>query len=451
MERCLTKQIEKLAHDHGCETIFAGSGPSCGGAQGFRMQGPNGLEKAKGMRNPPYRLLLVCTHPVQYAAPIFRRMALDSRLTIVVAYCSLQGAEPSIDADFGVPVAWDVPLLEDYAWRHVQNRSWQPRLGHFWGLFNPGLWNLVRPDEVDAVILLTGYRYASFWISLVAAKLYGKAVLFGTDASELNARDGSGWKSALKRWFWPPLFGLADVVIVPSSCGVALMRSLGIPSNRVMLTPYVVDNDWWSERSVNVERAAVRRKWGVPEQAPVVLFCAKLQPWKRPQDLLRAFAAARIPGAYLVFAGEGPLRPHLEEETRSLGLNGNVQFLGFANQTQLPEVYVASDIMVLPSDYEPFGVVVNEAMLCGCPVVVSDRVGAGYDLINQRENGFVFPFGDIASLAAILKDALKDPGQLRTLGDAARRRMRSWSPSENINALVQAVQCAVERRMPVRE
>ena len=95
------------------------------------------------------------------------------------------------------------------------------------------------------------------------------------------------------------LFRFAECVIVPSSRGVALMRSLGIPADRVMLTPYVVDNDWWSERSAKVERATVRREWGVPEQAPVVLFCAKLQPWKRPQDLLRAFAVARVSGAHL--------------------------------------------------------------------------------------------------------------------------------------------------------
>jgi glycosyltransferase involved in cell wall biosynthesis len=403
------------------------------------------------MKRDRYHVLIVVTHPVQYAAPIFRRMATHPRLDIQVAYCSLQSAEPSMDEDFGVSVSWDVPLLDGYSWRRVPNRSGQPGLGRFWGLFNPGLWELVREDGLDAVILLTGYRYASFWISLVAAKLHGKAVLFGTDASELRARDGRGWKSVLKRWFWPLLFRLADVVIVPSSRGVALMRSLGIPSDRVMLTPYVVDNDWWSERSAKAKRAVVRRAWGVPDQAPVVLFCAKLQPWKPPQDVLRAFAAARVPGAHLVFAGEGPLRPQLEAEACSLGLNGEVHFIGFTNQTQLPEVYRASDLMVLPSEYEPFGVVVNEAMVCGCPVALSDRVGAGYDLISPGENGFVFPSGDVGSLAAILKETLAAPATLRGLGEAARRRMQSWSPTENVSAVVEAVELAVQSRTKTLE
>ena len=397
------------------------------------------------------RVLLVCTHPVQYFAPILQRMARHPKLDIQVAYCSLQGAESGIDPEFGVAVAWDVPLLHGYPWTLVPNRSWQARLGRFWGLFNPGLWDLVRGGGQEAVILLTGYRYASFWIALIAAKFHRKALLFGTDASELRARDGRRWRSIAKSMFWPVLFRLADVVIVPSSRGVALMRSLGLPANRVLLTPYVVDNDWWTEQAARVERNKVRRAWRIPEDVPVVLFCAKLQSWKRPLDLLRAFAAVEVPAAHLVFAGDGPLRAELQAEARSSGLNGRVRFLGFANQTQLPAVYRASDLMVLPSEYEPFGVVVNEAMLCGCPVVVSDRVGAGYDLITSGQDGFIFPFGDIRSLTAILKESLLAPNRLRALGEAARARMQSWSPTENVNAVAEAVESAIGTRTKLRD
>jgi glycosyltransferase involved in cell wall biosynthesis len=394
------------------------------------------------MKKDRRRVLLVCTHPVQYLAPILQRMAKRGDLDIQVAYCSLQGVEAGMDPEFGIDVAWDIPLLDGYPWVLVPNRSWRTGLARFWGLLNPGLWGLVWNGDFDAVILLTGYRYASFWIALAAAKLSGKALLFGTDASELRARDSKGWKSVAKRWLWPIVFRLADVIIVPSTRGVELMRSLGLPPDRIVLTPYVVDNDWWSERAAAVNRAAIRRDWGVPEDAPVVLFCAKLQSWKRPLDLLRAFAASAVPGAHLIFAGEGPLREEIKEEASSLGLNGQVRFVGFANQTQLPGIYRAADVMVLPSEYEPFGVVVNEAMLCGCPVVVSDRVGAGDDLVSSGENGFVFPFGQIESLGAILREVLASPERLRELGDAARHRMLSWGPSDNINAIVRAVALA---------
>jgi glycosyltransferase involved in cell wall biosynthesis len=393
-----------------------------------------------------YRILCVCTHPVQYASPVFRLMAADSRLDFNIAYCSMQGAEASFDQDFGREIKWDVPLLDGYSWTHVPNRAPRPGLGRFFGLVNPGLWRAVRTGNFDAVWLLAGYRYASFWIALFAAKRLGISVLFGTDASELRARDGQRWKLFAKRRFWPALFRLADIVTVPSTLGVRLMESLGVSPNRIALTPYALDNNWWMDRAARVDRAATRRSWNVPQNAPVALYCAKLQAWKRPQDLLQAFAVAAVPGAHLVFVGEGLLRPKLEVQARTLGLSNQVRFLGFMNQTQLPEVYCAADLMVLPSEYEPFGVVVNESMLCGCPVAVSDHVGAHQDLVRHRQNGFVFPVGDVNALATILKENLAATDRLRLFGAAARLRMQSWSPTESTESLVRALERATAFR-----
>lgn len=393
-----------------------------------------------------HKVLIVAAHPVQYAAPVFRAMAAHPRLDLLVAYCSLQGAEEGVDPEFGVRVAWDVPLLEGYPWIHVPNRSPRPGAGGFLGLFNPGLWGLVRRGGFEAVVLLTGYVCASFWLTVVAAKLSRTAVLFGTDAHELRPRDGRQWKLWFKRAFWPRIFRLADEVIVPSSGGVQMMRELGIPADRITLTPYVVDNRWWTEQAARVNREAIRRSWDVPPSAPVVLFCAKLQSWKRPMDVLAAFARAELPGAYLVFVGEGPLRAQLVEEAKRLAVEARVRFLGFANQSALPGIYRAADVMVLPSEYEPFGVVVNEAMLCGCPVVVSDRVGARFDLIRGGETGMVFPFGDVDALAGTLRKLLADQAHLREMSRAAQKRMESWAPADNINALVAAIDRALQAR-----
>lgn len=398
------------------------------------------------MMKDRYRILCVCTHPVQYASPVFRLMAADPRLDLNIAYCSMQGAEAGFDQDFGREIKWDVPLLDGYFWIHVPNRAPRPGLGRFFGLVNPGLWGVVRTGNFDAIWLLAGYRYASFWIALFAAKRRGIPVLFGTDASQLRARDGQRWRLIVKRRFWPKLFRLADIVTVPSTPGVRLMQSLGVPSDRIALTPYALDNKWWIDRAARVDRAAVRRAWNVAEDVPVALFCAKLQAWKRPQDLLQAFASASVPGAHLVFVGEGLLRAELEVQARTLGLSNQVRFLGFVNQTQLPAIYRAADLMVLPSEYEPFGVVVNESMLCGCPVAVSDHVGAQLDLVRPGQNGFVFPVGDVNALTAILKENLAATDRLRRFGAAAQLRMQSWSPTQAIGALVRALERATAFR-----
>jgi glycosyltransferase involved in cell wall biosynthesis len=153
-----------------------------------------------------------------------------------------------------------------------------------------------------------------------------------------------------------------------------------------------------------------------------------------------------------VYAGDGPLRSALEQRARELGVSERIRMLGFVNQSQLPCVYRAADLFVLPSLYEPFGLVVNEAMLCGCPVAVSDRVGAKYDLVREGENGYIFPAGNVEALAAIYRGILPDPEKRKRMGEAARQRMKTWSPHEYVNALSEAVDRAfLSRRRKGRD
>jgi len=386
-----------------------------------------------------YRILIVASHPVQYAAPLFRLMAKHPQLNIQVAYCSMQGVEASFDSGFGVDVAWDIPLLDGYPWVQVENNSIKPSLGKFFGLINLGLWKLITKENFDAVIVSTGYTYASFWIATIAAKLTGKKFLFSTDASTIEPRNKQRWKAWLKKLLLPSIFNLADIIMVGSTLGKQMVHSLGIPEQRIALTPFSVDNNWWISQSNQVDRQIVRKHWDISDDATILLFCAKLQPWKCPQDVLRAFAQANIQNSYLIFAGDGSLKVELENEAQSLNIKNRVKFLGFVNQSQLPSIYSSSDLFILPSDYEPFGVVVNEAMLCGCPVIVSDKVGAGYDLVRHDENGFIYPCGDINVLTEILKEVLPDRNRLKNMGIAATDQMQSWSPEENIEAIVKAL------------
>jgi glycosyltransferase involved in cell wall biosynthesis len=395
------------------------------------------------MPQSSYRILIICSHPVQYTSPVLRRMAQHPQIDLQVAYCSLRGAHATHDPDFGRDIQWDVPLLDGYNWVEV------PNLGtgreSFLGLCNPGLSRIIRQGNFAAVFCHTGYLKASFWIALLASRLSGSVFLFGTDANTLAPRDSQSWKIVVKKILWPRLFSLADQIIVPSSKTRELMRSLGFAEDRVTLTPYCVDNDWWAAKSVTVDRAAVRSGWGVEADSTVVLFCAKLQPWKRPGDLLEAFAATKGSRSVLVFAGDGPLREPLYQRAIKLGVNDRVRFLGFVNQSGLPAVYKASDLMVLPSEYEPFAVVVNEASCCGCPVAASDRVGATADLIAPVNPDFIFPCGDVAALTELLQRALSNPIELAQRGRRALRRMTTWSTHENVSKALEAMERALSR------
>jgi glycosyltransferase involved in cell wall biosynthesis len=399
------------------------------------------------MPEPPYRILIICSHPVQYMSPILRRMAQHPDIELQVAYCSLRGAQSTYDPDFARNIQWDVPLLDGYRWVEIPNIG----VGEsFVGICNPGLWRLIRRGRCDAILCHTGYLKASFWIAFLAARVSGSVFIFGADAISLDPRDSRSWKIGVKKVLWPRLFSLSDQIVVPSSRARDLMRSLGFSEDRITLTPYSVDNDWWFAQSEQVDREAVRSGWGIEAGSTVVLFCAKLQPWKRPGDLLEAFAATKASRSVLVFAGEGPLRQELQRRAVDLGIADRVRFLGFINQSQLPAVYKAADLMVLPAEYEPFAVVVNEASCCGCPVAASDRVGATADLIAPVNPDFIFPCGDVSALTRLLQTALGDSQDLARRGQLALERMKTWSIQENISQTLEAVERALSRSVSKR-
>lgn len=383
------------------------------------------------------RVLLVSSHPVQYAAPLYRRYAADPRLDVTVAYCSLQGAEAGVDPEFGVEVAWDVPLLDGYRWVHPPNRSPWPSLQGFWGLVNPGMWRLVRRGKFDVVVCY-GYRAASLWIAAAAAKLSGAALVLTTDAHTLAPRNRRTWKVPVKRWLLRRIFRVAGAVFAPSSRTRKWLTQLGVDRGGIFLTPHVVDVDRFAKSAGGVDKRAARRGWGVDQDATVVLFCGKLVRWKRPEDLIDAVAG--LDGVEAVFAGEGPLRSQLESRARQLGCADRVRFLGFVNQTALPGVYAAADVLVLPSEYEPFGLVVNEAFACGLPAVVSEACGAAGDLVVDGETGFVIPVGDVPVLRSRLERVTRDATLRGELARKAQARIGEWGPDRNVEVVVEACQ-----------
>ena len=194
-------------------------------------------------------------------SPVLRHMSKHPELDLQVGYCSLQGANAAYDPEFAATVKWDIPLLEGYKWAEIHNQGSGSET--FFGLCNFDLWNLIRNGDFDATICHTGYMRASFWIAFLAARMSGTAFLFGTDANTLAPRDSRPWKISVKKFLLPIIYSLADQIVAPSTATYNFLRSLGISENRVTLTPYAVDNEWWQEQSCRVDRAAVRRSWNI--------------------------------------------------------------------------------------------------------------------------------------------------------------------------------------------
>jgi glycosyltransferase involved in cell wall biosynthesis len=392
------------------------------------------------------RVLVVSTHPVQYAAPQYRRLAADERVELTVLFLSMASVEGAVDEDFGMTVRWDVPLLEGFRWSYPPNRSPRPSVHRFFGLVNPGVWGFIRRAQADVVVLY-GYRAASFWMAWAAARASRASVVWTTDATTLDQRNGRSWKKWLKGLVLPWVFRTGDATFVPSSRGRRFLLSLGLAHERVHVTPYAVDNDSFASRADLADSIETRRAWDLPKEAFTALFVGKLVEWKRPDDLMRA--AAIVPDTCVVFAGEGVLRDRLTALAASLGISERVRFLGFVNQTELPAVYRAADVLVLPSAFEPFGLVVNEAFACETPAIASDACGCVEDLIVEGETGFSFPSGDVAALADRLR-WIQDRGARERMAAGARARISEWGPEANLEASVAVFRELAARRRDLR-
>ena len=173
----------------------------------------------------------------------------------------------------------------------------------------------------------------------------------------------------------------------------------------------------------------------------VFAFFGKVYPRKAPFDLLLAFENVALPKAALLFVGDGESRRELEQYVGTKRIS-NVRFVGFVNQSEIPKYYGITDVLVLPSRAEPWGLVVNEAMACGCAVVVSDVCGCAPDLVHEGKNGYAFRAGDVQALARILRELAGNPERVRAMGRASREIIKSWSPevcAENIAEAVERV------------
>src|SRR5208337_507215 len=392
------------------------------------------------------RLAYLVTHPIQYQAPLLRRLAREPGLDLTVFFCSDFTTKKFLDPSFGRVIDWDVPLLEGYRHEFLRALGGRERVS-FWRPFNYGLARSLKEGRFE-VLWIHGYNRWFHWLAMWSAKRLGLKVLIRDEATLSSSRRNIG-KRLLKTGFFAGLNRLADGFLAIGSLNREYYRHYGIPAEKIFWMPYAVDNSFFQTeaRKAGARREEWRRELGLVSGRPVILFLGKVEPRKRPADLLAAYIhltrqAAMAEPPYLLFVGDGEQRQPLEEVAREMQLEA-VRFLGFKNQTELPAYYDLCDVLVLPSVHEPWGLVVNEAMNAGRAIIVSDQVGCGPDLVRNGENGYIFPAGEVAALAAALSKVLADPETCHRMGARSRDLISPWGFSEDLAGLRQALQAVM--------
>jgi glycosyltransferase involved in cell wall biosynthesis len=364
------------------------------------------------------RLLVIATHPIQYHAPWFRHLAASGEVDLVVGFLDMPDAA-SQGVGFGVEFEWDVPLTEGYRWIRFEGRfSGRNRDSGFFWLQLRRARGQIRAAAADAV-LITGWHQIGLLQAWWAARSLGIPVIV---RGESNAkRNRARWK----RWFHGRLLGKADAFVTIGRSNAEFYRSAGVPDEHLHAGAYFVDNDFFASRADALDRTEVRDRFGIPEGVCCVLFAGKFESKKRPFDLLSAVAALDVDSrkrVHLLMVGSGELGDSLKEQAAGLP----VTWAGFLNQTEIPAAYRAADVLVLPSDHgETWGLVVNEAMACGVPAIVGDKVGCADDLVVDGETGWVYPTGDVARLRAAIEQAVSRPEECVRRGERARHKVHS--------------------------
>jgi glycosyltransferase involved in cell wall biosynthesis len=361
------------------------------------------------------KVRLGTTHPIQYQVPWFRALAQRPELALEVGFAWIPD-QAAQGTGFSVPFSWDVPLLDGYEWIELQRRAGAPRLSDFRGLRlrHAGRW--LR--GADALIV-TGWNSLALVQLSIAAKRMGVRLLARGDSKRDRPR-GALRFAALA--LWTRCF---DAFLFVGDQNRRFYEALGIPARRLFPAPHFVDNERFASAAEKARpnRERVRDGWGAGPNDVVALFVGKLIAEKNVAELLRAAALARVevPGLRLVMVGDGAMRGELERLDRELGTQA--RWHGFANQGALPELYAAADLLVLSSASESWGLVVNEAMACGLPAVVSDRVGCAPDLVLPGRTGEVYPSGSPRDLADRLRRLAVDGELRRSEGAAAARHV----------------------------
>jgi glycosyltransferase involved in cell wall biosynthesis len=386
---------------------------------------------------PPRKLAIVCTHPIQYYAPVFRALAQSDQIDLRVFYTWSQAAAGGMfDSGFGTAVQWDIPLLDGYAHQFIPNVAKRPGLGHFGGLNTP---TLVHEIETWGPHALLVYTWNSRAHLRALRHFKGRVpVLFRGDSTLLDHRPW--WRALLRRVFLTWVYSHVDAAIAVGTRNRDYFAWCGLPLRRIAIAPHSIDTARFAAGSADHEDLAQhwREEMGIGREEIVILFAGKLQAKKNPCLLLDSFENLGH-SAHLVFVGNGELEHELKARARAIK---NVHFMPFKNQSLMPAVYRLGDIFVLPSQgpEETWGLALNEAMASGRAVIASSKAGGACDLVRPGETGWIFQSGDRSALLDVLRRAVGGGRpNLHAMGQVAQASSNHWSSEESARSIADAV------------
>jgi glycosyltransferase involved in cell wall biosynthesis len=346
-----------------------------------------------------YKIAIVSPTPFYYHIPLYKELAVNSEINFVVYYCSdetIKGEDIKKMYKSRRHIANKKELLGGYKYKFFKNYSPNPSFMNWpFGLINFGICKEIFKERPD-VVILQSWTNLTWWMAFICCLLTNTKIMFMTDSNILSEPSKSFLKISFKKVFLGNfLFKYSFGFLTSGLANENFYKYYNVPDSKIIRSSFSwgYKNILLKAKNLKSKRDELRKKFNLKKDDFIILYVGRLSEEKNPLIILDAYKNVESINKKLFIIGDGPMRKDFEKKINDLNLK-NINIVGFVPHEKIFEFYTMSDLLILPSKHETWGIVVSEAMCFGLPIVASNRIGAAVDLVENGKNGFIFPFND---------------------------------------------------------
>jgi glycosyltransferase involved in cell wall biosynthesis len=360
-----------------------------------------------------------------YRIPVFNALARQPGIELHVIFLA--------ENDAGLR-QWKV-YKEEICFSYQVLSSWRRRLGKYNLLLNWGVTAALRRAKPE-IIVCGGYNYVASWKALLWARRRRVPFLLWIESTGKDQRAQHAWVESAKRRF----LRQCSAFVVPGKSSFDYLKSFGVMEEAIFTAPNAVDIKFFGDGADKIRETADINREAMALPSRYYIFVGRLVPEKGVFDLLRAYGtlAAEVRREIgLVFVGDGPARFEVEQMAAKVS-PGQVEVIGFAHRETLARYYGLAETLVFPTHTDPWGLVVNEAMAAGLPIIATSAAGCTADLVEDNWNGRVVEAGDWGQLCSAMGQLARDGRSRSLMGLRSRQRIAAYSPEACASAMAGA-------------